>query len=143
MAMVLVEQMTNVLAIIELTVNPRGQILTAPEELAHNPRLGLGMLKTQTTHTQLLNVQTRVSVTDRQENVSASQTMMELHVSAQFAPTDAVMLEFALHKCNWLLKLVVCIQLLGMQQCRWDVCAILVDVVLIAHCLNVHLVPMF
>lgn len=83
--------------------------------------------------TLLSNALIKVAVIELLENAFATPTMMELLANAPSAPTNAPMLESALLKNSWPLRLAAPMPLLGMLRSKQDVCAILADAVLIAR----------
>ena len=86
--------------------------------------------------TPLLNAPIRDLVIEKRVNVFATLTTTELHVSALFAPIDAVMLVCASLKSNLPLKLVVCMILLGMLKNKSVAFVIWEDVDRIAPCVS-------
>jgi len=83
---------------------------------------------------------TKVCVIERLELVNVSLDMKVSHVSALFAPTNAVNTALAGQKSFLLRRLEEHILYLGMRTSMLDVCATLVTVDLLVTCASAHLV---
>jgi hypothetical protein len=125
--------MTCALAILELTVSPLGHLLIALEELAQKMLHGLELSRMLTMLTLLSSALTKVSVTVRPVNASASPTTKVLLANEPLAPTVAAMPVFATLKINLPARQDAHMMVLGMLTKKLDAFAILDEEALTVH----------